>query len=180
VLVWLQRIAVLVALAISVAVAAAVVAVVISAHNGYQVVAMQTGSMSPAIKPGDLAIIHRTDPNAIRVGDAITFQAPIRGNPIVTHRVVSIVRGPAGPTFHTKGDANQSVDPWVIHYASTGWTVSRVLRGVGAAFDFVSGGGGRVLTGILVFVLVFALVTMPAALRGRSDPAVMPAAEASA
>jgi signal peptidase I len=180
VLVWLQRIAVVVAVAISVAVAASVVAVVVGTHDGYQAVAMQTGSMAPAIEPGDLAIIRRTEPSAIRVGDAITFQAPISGSPIVTHRVVSVDHSPAGPSFHTKGDANQSPDPWIVHYATSGWTVTRVLRGVGAAFDFLSGNGGRMLTGILVFVLVFALVTAPAALRSSRAAAAAAAAEASA
>ncbi len=172
-LTWLQRLAVVVAVLITVAVGGSLAAVLVGVHNGYQAVAMQTGSISPAIRPGDLAIIQRTEPTAIRVGDAITFQAPINGNPIVTHRVASIEEGSAGPNFHTKGDTNQSIDPWLVHYSSSGWKVTSVLPGVGAMFDFLSGTGGRVVTGVLVFVLVFALITVPAALNGRKHRAVV-------
>jgi signal peptidase I len=172
VLVWLQRIAVVVAALITTVVAASLALVLIGVHDGYQAVAMQTGSMSPAIKPGDLAVLHRTDPKDIRVGDAITFVAPVNGSPMVTHRVVSIANGPGGPSFHTKGDANQSVDPWVVHYSSTGWKVTTVLGGVGAFFDFLSGAGGRIVVAVLVFALVFALVTAPAALRARKAATV--------
>lgn len=168
-LVWLHRIAVAVAVLITTVVAASLVIALVGVHNGYQAVAMQTGSMSPAIKPGDLAIVHQTAPRDIRVGDAITFAAPVNGSPMVTHRVVSIQNGPAGPLFHTKGDANQSPDPWVIHYSTAGWKVTTVLGGVGAFFDFLSGAGGRVVVAALVFVLVFALVTAPAALRARGS-----------
>ena len=167
-LVWTQRIAAAVAVLITAVVATSLVIVLIGVHDGYQAVAMQTGSMSPAIRPGDLAIVHQTAPGDIRVGDAITFAAPVNGSPMVTHRVVSIENGPAGPLFHTKGDANQSPDPWVIHYSGTGWKVTMVLGGVGAFFDFLSGTGGRVVVAALVFALVFALVTAPAALRARS------------
>ena len=173
VLVWLQRIAAVVAVLITAVVATSLVVVLIGAHNGYQAVAMQTGSMSPAIKPGDLAILHQTAPQDIRVGDAITFVAPVNGSPMVTHRVVSIDNGPAGPVFHTKGDANQSADPWVVHYSHTGWKVTTVLGGVGAFFDFISGSGGRVVVAALVFTLVFALVTAPAALRSRRATTVL-------
>jgi signal peptidase len=171
-LAWLQRVAVVVAGLITLVVGASLVAVVVGVHDGYQAVAMQTGSMSPAIKPGDLAVIHKTDPRAIRVGDAITFEAPINGSPVVTHRVVSIDQASGGPIFHTKGDANQSVDPWVIHYSSAGWKVTTVLAGVGSFFDFMNGNGGRAVVGILVFALVFALVTAPAALKARRAAAV--------
>lgn len=178
-LVWTQRIATAIAVLITAVVAASLVTVLIGVHNGYQAVAMQTGSMSPAIKPGDLAIVHQTAPKDIQVGDAITFQAPVNGNPMVTHRVVSIDKGPAGPLFHTKGDANESPDPWVIHYSTTGWRVTTVLGGVGAFFDFLSGAGGRVAVAALVFALVFSLVTAPAALRARNRSAAA-AAEGTA
>jgi signal peptidase len=171
-LVWLQRVAAVVAVLITAVVAVSLAIVLVGVHNGYQAVAMQTGSMAPAIKPGDLAILHQTDPRDIRAGDAITFVAPVNGSPMVTHRVVSIDNGPAGPTFHTKGDANQSPDPWVVHYSNTGWKVTTVLGGVGAFFDFISGAGGRVVVAALVFVLVFALVTAPAALRSRKATTV--------
>jgi signal peptidase I len=142
--------------------------VLVGVHNGYQAVAMQTGSMSPAIRPGDLAVVHRTAPQDIRVGDAITFVAPVIGSPMVTHRVLSIDNGPGGPAFHTKGDANGTADPWVVHYSAIGWKVTSVLGGVGAFFDFLSGTGGRIAVAVLVFALVFALVTAPAALRSHA------------
>jgi signal peptidase len=93
------------------------------------------GSMQPAINVGDIAIIKRTDPSHIRVGDMLTFH---QSRQVVTHRVVEVL--PNGD-FVTKGDANNAPDMepvpmshvigkavfivpyvgYVLHYAGTFW-----------------------------------------------------------
>lgn len=71
-----------------------------------------SGSMEPAIAPGDVVVVETIDPTAIRDGDVITFD---RGESYpTTHRVIEI-QG-AGPEigFVTKGDANIDADPAIV------------------------------------------------------------------
>jgi signal peptidase I len=81
---------------------------------GYKPVAVYSGSMRPSIPVGALAA-DRTIPAAeVRVGDVITFTDPsVRGR-LITHRVIRIIDTPHGRAYRTKGDANETRDPWTI------------------------------------------------------------------
>jgi len=74
-----------------------------------------TGSMEPAIKPGDMVATRGVDAanqNNFTVGQVIAF-LPYPNNPtVVTHRITAVTQGPDGVSYTTKGDANNSVDPW--------------------------------------------------------------------
>ncbi len=78
-------------------------------HTPTPVVSILTGSMIPALYPGDAVVIYGTD--NIKVGDIIVFDAKrkgcIVGNQYITepiiHRVIKI--NPDG-SFETKGDNN--------------------------------------------------------------------------
>jgi signal peptidase len=91
----------------------ATLALAIGPRTGaYRTITILSGSMVPTYAPGDVIVstpIHASD---VRVGDVITFHAPIAGSPIVSHRVVQVVHGGAHPVLRTKGDANPSADPW--------------------------------------------------------------------
>jgi signal peptidase len=156
--VWFERVGVALALLITTLFAATIAMSAIAVHSGYQAVAMVSDSMRPTIGAGDLVVIRQTAPAQIRVGDMITFAAPVQRSPLVTHRVVSIETTASGPVFKTKGDANQSPDMWTIHYSRSAWKVTQVLPGGGAALDFMQGDGGRVVIGVLIFIIVLALI----------------------
>ena len=155
---WFERIGTALAVLISLLFMAAIGGVVLAVHSGYQAAAMETGSMAPAIRVGDMAVLQKTTPESIHVGDTITFAAPVAGNPLVTHRVVKIEQTTGGPVFTTKGDANAAPDQWTVHYSGSAWKVVRVLPSAGAAFDFMQGTGGRIVIGVLIFVIVLALL----------------------
>lgn len=71
-----------------------------------------SGSMTPMMLPGDMVIIHPSDPNALNVGDVMAFNDPQdRPNTIITHRIKSI--NPDG-SFETKGDANNAPDIYPV------------------------------------------------------------------
>lgn len=87
-------------------------------HRGYRLYVIHTGSMTPALKPGDVvfdkpshlgdAVLDRPVPNAaIKPGEIVTFIADSHGS-LVTHRIVSVTNG----VIVTKGDANATNDPW--------------------------------------------------------------------
>jgi signal peptidase len=76
---------------------------VVGADHGFVVL---SGSMEPALSPGDVVIVDASAP--VRVGDVITYAAGA-GAP-TTHRVVGTVDG----GYETKGDANENVDAGVV------------------------------------------------------------------
>jgi len=76
---------------------------VVGADYGFVVL---SGSMEPALSPGDVVIVDASVP--VRVGDIITYAAGA-GAP-TTHRVV----GTADGGYETKGDANENVDAGVV------------------------------------------------------------------
>jgi len=71
----------------------------------YQMYAVRTGSMEPSFGPRDLILVHEGE---WQQGQPITFA---HNAEVITHRFVS-VNGDG--TFLTKGDANETPDPWVV------------------------------------------------------------------
>jgi signal peptidase len=70
--------------------------------------AIVTGSMSPAIEQGDIAIIKRITPGEVKIDDILLFQLE---RARIAHRVVDIKKDERGlPLFYTKGDANDRID----------------------------------------------------------------------
>lgn len=68
---------------------------------GYSIFEVQTGSMEPAIAPGDCVIVKYS--NDYDLGDIITYQ---KGDEFITHRVIEAYKG----TYVTEGDANNTKD----------------------------------------------------------------------
>lgn len=81
----------------------------------------RTGSMSPGIPAGSLALVREIPATEARVGEVVTVDRP--GQLPVTHRVVEVT-APAGARPGTpvrivlKGDANPTVDPAPYHVAT--------------------------------------------------------------
>lgn len=75
-----------------------------------------TGSMEPAISPGDVVIDERISPTAAAVGDVVTFRDPEDQSRLITHRVVRIRPDRDGSHlwFVTQGDANNTTERWRI------------------------------------------------------------------
>lgn len=79
---------------------------------GFRTYAITGGSMEGTIGKGALIVDRIVPVDALEVGDIITYRPPGEHD-LVTHRIVSIDRETAAqPLFRTKGDANESADPW--------------------------------------------------------------------
>lgn len=78
---------------------------------GYKLMSVLTGSMRPALEPGDMIIAKEIDSKQIQVNDVITYWI---GNNLVTHRVVEIVNKDQELFFKTKGDANNVEDQALV------------------------------------------------------------------
>lgn len=80
---------------------------------GFRLFRVETGSMIPKYKIGDVILIKETDINKIKVGDDVTYygtSGSMKGK-IVTHQVVGISEEDGKKIFETKGIANTSKDP---------------------------------------------------------------------
>ncbi len=86
--------------------------VIVWAVVGWKPMVVTTGSMQPAINPGDIVLAAPPEPDVrLDVGTVITFEDPNRPGELITHRVESV--NPDG-TYSTRGDANSSVDSYEI------------------------------------------------------------------
>lgn len=73
--------------------------------------AVLSDSMRPAFAAGDLVVARPVDPEQLRPGDVVTFRPRSDDPALVTHRVLSVDRGPGGVTgLVTRGDANAAAD----------------------------------------------------------------------
>jgi signal peptidase I len=92
-------------------------AVLVPALLGLKRYVITSGSMTGTYDRGSLVYDRIVPTASLRAGDVITYEPPAGAGPqgLITHRIVSISRGPGGGrVFRTKGDANPSVDPWTF------------------------------------------------------------------
>lgn len=118
--------------------------------GGYQLLAVVTGSMSPAVNTGDLVAVRPVDPAAIHVGDIITYRDHQSPALLITHRVIAITPGEVGPVYTTKGDANPVPDSLPV-------AASQVVGRVEQRIPY----GGHVVTLLRTPIGVLSLIIVP-------------------
>lgn len=86
--------------------------VVLAMTAGITLILFRTGSMSPTIPAGSVAIVQRIPAAEVEVGDVVTVDR--EGELPVTHRVTSVAPGEsdAERVLTLRGDANASDDPF--------------------------------------------------------------------
>ena len=83
-----------------------------SGYFKYHAVAIATGSMSPAIDRGDVAVIEKTqDYENIQPGQVLAYEYH---SILVVHRVSRKVKVEDGYYFYTIGDANEEEDNYIL------------------------------------------------------------------
>jgi len=116
----------------------------------FQLFAVRTGSMAPTFD-SRAAILVRT--GEYRQGEPIAF---VHAGEVITHRFVAV--NPDG-TLVTKGDANESPDPWAVHRADViGGVVGSAPR-LGYWLVYLKSGAGcaSVLFAVAAIVLMWPL-----------------------
>jgi signal peptidase I len=142
--------------ALAIAAIAAMV-VVAPALFGWERYAIVSGSMTGTYDRGSLVYAEVVPVDSLRVGDVITYLPPPDAGPdhLVTHRIHSIQRDDTGRrVFRTKGDANESADPWTFTLGEP--TQARVRMGIPWA--------GHALTALSRQDLRMAVIALPALL----------------
>ncbi|AXV10099.1 Signal peptidase I (plasmid) [Euzebya pacifica] len=107
-----------------------VVAVIVVALPGTHLLTVTSGSMSPALDPGDVVIVVARE-ESLAVGQLATFPDTGRGGLLVTHRVVDHTDVDGQLAYATRGDANQSADPTPVPHSDLVGVVRIVLPDVG-------------------------------------------------
>ena len=123
---------------------------------GYTPMTVQTDSMVPTFKAGDLIIIKRTDPAKLVVGDIVTFHTIIENKyALNTHRITSITDYGTMREFVTKGDNNSVEDS---HTIVDGDIVGKYVTKIpffGKIVDFLSKPAGFLIVVVLPLLVFF-------------------------
>lgn len=97
-----------------------IILIIISSINGkdfsilgYKAYIVNTNSMEPTIKVGDIVIIKKVKAEKLNQGDVITF---IQEGEVITHRITKIETEEKSTQYVTKGDNNNTEDTLKIKY----------------------------------------------------------------
>lgn len=99
--------------------------VVLAQVFSISLIMFKTGSMSPTIPAGSVALVREIPAGEVSIGDVITVDRP--GDLPVTHRVTAIEPGTNGQwSISMKGDANERPDPLPYEVANVRQTLGHV------------------------------------------------------
>ncbi|MFJ4222723.1 signal peptidase I [Microbacterium sp. NPDC089695] len=125
--------------------AVCIVLVILAVTAQITLIMFRTGSMSPTIPAGSVAVVQHVPASAIEVGDVVTVDR--EGELPITHRVTSVADGPTAEqrVITMRGDANAAEDPFPYTVSS----VRIVLFSVPAVATLIVGMGNPVVLGAL-------------------------------
>ncbi|WP_347238306.1 signal peptidase I [Dietzia sp. B19] len=125
----------------------------------------KTGSMSPTIPTGSVAVVKEISADEIRVGDVVTVDRP--GRLPVTHRVIEVhPQVPGEALILMQGDANPNPDPGMYRVES----VRKVLWSVPGLANVIVWAGNPLVLGSIT--LLAALGVLWTFWPGRDDDEV--------
>ena len=125
---------------------------------GYMPFSIQTQSMEPTIKAGDVVIGKEVDFNTLKEGDIITYWTTVDEQKILnTHRITKVISNGKGsvPSFKTKGDNNQIEDEYTVAAADIVAKYNSTISGLGKAVDFLETQKGFFICIVLPLILFF-------------------------
>jgi len=135
----------------------------------YRTMTVLTGSMRPTFAPGDVVVARQTHADSVQVGDVLVYRVPVGARQVESHRIVQILgRNPL--VIRTKGDANQTADPWTaIVDDNRVWTVRGAVPWVGRAILWLRTPQLHAITTYLLPLLV-AMLLLSAIWRRNDEP----------
>ena len=122
---------------------------------GWTPIGIETGSMTPAVRTGDVVLVDDADPGDLRPGAIVTFADESRDGRLVTHRVDELNDD---GTFTTKGDANADPDSRPVRLDDVQGVGRAVVPAIGHPLLWLDAGDWAPLAGfVLVTLLAFRL-----------------------
>lgn len=135
---------------------------------GYKVFNVVSGSMSPTYNVGDLIYVKEIAPEAVKVGDPITFVLN-EDLVVATHRVIDI--NYEDQHFHTKGDANETADAAPVHFKNLIGVPKFSIPKLGYVSDYIQNPPGTYVTVGIVVLLVIAVFLPDLFAKKKEKPA---------
>lgn len=108
-----------------------------------RLLSVQTGSMAPALRPGDAVAVRQVETADLKPGDVISFRSPADPGVVITHRIVRVGSADGIITIITKGDSNASADQPLKPSLVIG-RVERSLPNAGYLIDFIHSPAGLI------------------------------------
>lgn len=112
-----------------------------------------TGSMEPAIAPGDVVLVEESPIEDVEVGDVVTFHPHEGVDRTNTHRVVEITEDRRGTILTTQGDANDRPDPMPVDEDMLVGTVEHRIPLLGKAIVGLQDAGPLALVALSVLTV---------------------------
>jgi signal peptidase I len=110
---------------------------------------VRSGSMTPAIRTGDIVVVRPIAPTEAAIGDIVTFKDPAGSDRLLVHRVRAISRVGDDVEVITRGDANTTQERWKVPADGTIGTVVYRVPALGFAVAWIGSPAGRV--GLIIF-----------------------------
>lgn len=123
---------------------AALLAAALPVAFGARSMVVLSGSMTPAIRTGDVVVVHPIAPSDAEVGEIVTFKDSDGSERLLVHRVRAIAHHGARYSFTTQGDANTSREHWSIPANGTIGRVAYRVPALGFAVSWITTPAGRV------------------------------------
>lgn len=135
---------------------------------GFQAIAVDSGSMAPAVRMGDVVMVKPYQGEPLAVGRIVTFRDSARDGRLVTHRIVG---QNSGGSYQSKGDANAAADSTPLAAERISGVARLVIPVVGR--PLVWGATGQwIAFALWATITIFATVlAVPARKRSRGERA---------
>lgn len=157
--------------AVSAFVLTVLLAAVLPLAFGARSMIVRSGSMTPAIRTGDVVVVKPIAPTEAEVGEIVTFQEPNGSGNLLVHRVRAISREGDAFAVVTQGDANSTQERWKVPSDGTIGTVAYRVPMLGFASRWIGSPAGRVGL-IIVPALLLAASLLAGIWRGRPEEGV--------
>ncbi len=110
----------------------AVLAILGTAFNWCRLDVVLSGSMAPAMRPGDVILAVSEPDSQVSAGQVLAFHPPSDPDLVVVHRVIQVIHHGTKVEIRTQGDENNAPDAWTaVLEGTSAWRVSWVLPSVG-------------------------------------------------
>ncbi len=130
---------------------------------------VRSGSMTPAIRTGDVVVVRPIAPTEAAIGDIVTFKDPAGSGRLLVHRVRAISQVGDEVEVITKGDANTTQERWKVPADGTIGTVAYRVPALGFAVGWIGSPAGRIGL-VIVPALLLGLMLLMRIWRPRLDP----------
>jgi signal peptidase len=123
---------------------------------GFHTYTVESGSMTPAIRTGDIVVSEPISPTDASVGDIVTFKDPEGSGRLITHRARAISRSQNRIDFVTRGDANTGFEHWSVPADGHIGRILYRIPAIGYPLTWIGSGIGRI--GLIVIPALMLLV----------------------